>query len=71
MAEADFFHCENIPDAVVESPKFKRLVKVCRLVGEDFVVQNRMKIGGELLDINLNNGDIRPGRCGGPEGHEM
>jgi hypothetical protein len=34
MAIADFFHCENIPDAVVESPRFKRLVKVCRLVGE-------------------------------------
>ena len=26
MAIADFFHCENIPDAVVESPRFKRLV---------------------------------------------
>ncbi len=22
-------------------------------------------------NINLNNGDVRPGRCGGPEGHEM
>ncbi len=21
--------------------------------------------------INLNNGDVRPSRCGGPEGHEM
>ncbi len=31
MAIADF-HCENIPDAVVELPRFKRLVKVlpCR-----------------------------------------
>ena len=37
MAIADFFHCENIPDAAVESPRFKRLVKVCRLVGDDFV----------------------------------
>jgi hypothetical protein len=55
MAIADFFHCENIPDAVLESPRLKRLVKVCRLVGEDFVVPNRMKIGGELLDINYEN----------------
>jgi hypothetical protein len=31
MTIADFFHCENIPDAVVESPRFKRLVKVCVL----------------------------------------
>ncbi len=47
MAIADFFHCENIPDAVVESPRFKRLVKVCRLVGEDFVVPNCKRVGGE------------------------
>ena len=26
MAIADFFHCENIPDAVVESSRFKRLI---------------------------------------------
>ena len=52
MVIADFFHCENISDAVVESPRFKRLVKVCRLVGDDFVVPNRKKVGGELLDIN-------------------
>jgi hypothetical protein len=43
MAIADFFHCENIPDAVVELPRFKRLVKVCRLIGEDFVVPNYKK----------------------------
>jgi hypothetical protein len=28
-------------------------------------------ICGIFIFINLNNGDIRPGRCGGPEGHEM
>ncbi len=54
MAIADFFHCENIP-AVVESPRFKRLVKVCRLVGDDFVVPNCKKVGGELLDIKYEN----------------
>ena len=32
MAIADFFHCENIPNAVVESPRFKRLISVCRLL---------------------------------------
>ena len=31
MAIADFFHSQNIPDAVVESPEFKRLVRQCRL----------------------------------------
>ena len=52
MAIADFFHSENIPDAVVDSPRFARLVRVCRLVGDDFVIPNRKKIGGELLDLN-------------------
>ena len=55
MAIADFFHCENIPDAVAESSRFKRLVKVCRHVGDDFIVPNRKKNGGELLDINYEN----------------
>jgi hypothetical protein len=56
MAIADFFHSENIPDAVVvELPRFKRLVKVCCLVGEDLVVPNCKKVGGELLDVNYEN----------------
>ena len=55
MAIADFFHCDKIPDAVVELPRFKRIVKVCRLVGDDVVVPNCKKVGGELLDINYEN----------------
>jgi len=55
MATADFFHCENIPDAVAESSRFKRLVTVCRHVGDDFVIPNCKKNGGELLDINYDN----------------
>jgi hypothetical protein len=38
MAIADFFHCENIPDAAVELPRFIWLIRMCHLVGEDFVV---------------------------------
>jgi hypothetical protein len=53
MAMADFFHCENIPDAVVESPRFKRLISVCRLLGDKFVPPNSHKIGGPLLDLNF------------------
>ena len=30
-------------------------MKVCCLVGEDFVVPNCKKVGGELLDINYEN----------------
>jgi hypothetical protein len=55
MAFANFFHCENIPDTVVESPRFLRLVRVCRLVGVDFIVPNRKQIGGDLLDLNYVN----------------
>jgi len=55
MAIADFFHCENIPDIVVESPRFKRLISVCRLVGDKFVPPNAHKLGGKLLDLNFTN----------------
>ncbi len=55
MDIADFFHCDHIPDAVVELPRFKRCVKVCCLVREDFVVPNRQKVGGELLDVIYEN----------------
>jgi hypothetical protein len=55
MAIADFFHCKNIPDSVVELPRFIRLLRVCRLVGEDFVVPNQKQIGGDLLDLNYAN----------------
>ncbi len=55
MAIADFFHAQNIPDAVVESPEFKRLVRQCRLVDSTFVTPSKKKIGGELLDINFAN----------------
>jgi len=34
MAIADFFHCENIPDEVVESSRIKRLISVCLLLGD-------------------------------------
>jgi hypothetical protein len=52
MAIANFFHCKNIPDSVVELPRFIRLVCMCCLVGEDFVVPHQKQVGGELLDLN-------------------
>jgi hypothetical protein len=55
MAIVDFFYCKNIPDAVVELPRFLWLVCVCRLVGDDFAVSNQKRIGGELLDLNYTN----------------
>ena len=55
MTIADFFHCKNIPDAVVELPRFLWLVCVCHLVREDFAVPNQKRSGGELLDLNYTN----------------
>jgi hypothetical protein len=51
----NFFDCENIPDAVVELPRFIRLVRASCLVKEDFVVSHQKQIGGELLDLNYAN----------------
>ena len=53
FALADFFHCENIPDQVVESDTLARVIKKARLVGSDFKMPSRSKIGGELLDLNF------------------
>ncbi len=49
MAIADFFHCENIADRVVESPRFKYMLKQARLVGGEFRPPTRKKIGGEKI----------------------
>jgi hypothetical protein len=53
FAVVDFFHSENIPDRVVESSWFQHLLKVAHLVGDDFVCPNQRKVGGELLNRNL------------------
>ncbi len=49
MAIADFFHCKNIPDCVVELVRFKQLLEKARYVGSDFKVPSRKKIGGKLF----------------------
>ena len=47
MAMADFFHCENIADRVVESTRFKYMLKQARLAGSEFRPPTRKKIGGK------------------------
>ncbi len=47
MAIADFFHCENIADRVVESARFKYILKQARLVGGEFRPPTRKKIRGK------------------------
>jgi hypothetical protein len=53
MAVSDFFHCENIPDMVVESPRFKWMVSVLSKVGSNFEIPKQRQIGGPLLDLNF------------------
>ena len=55
LAIADFFHSENIPDSVVESKRFAIVLKKARLVGDDFKIPHRHKLGGELLDVNYKS----------------
>ena len=54
MAIADLFHCENIPNAVVESPRFKQQISVCcLLLGDKFVPPYANKLGSTLFDLNF------------------
>lgn len=55
MAIANFWHCDNIPDAAVESPRFKYLLKCARLVSKEYKPPHRKRIAGELLDLNYAN----------------
>ncbi len=45
MAIAD---CENIPDNVAKSYQFKKMLQQARLVGKDFKILDRRKIGGNF-----------------------
>ncbi|KAL3769143.1 hypothetical protein ACHAWU_001211 [Discostella pseudostelligera] len=55
MAIADLFHCENIPDSVVNSKRFRLVIQLARTVGKGFTYPNRQAIGKDLLDLNYKN----------------
>ena len=48
MAIADLWHCQNFSDRVVESTRFELVIKYARLVGSDFQIPHRRKIGGHF-----------------------
>ena len=54
IAIADFFHCDNISDVAVESPRFLKVLKFARMTTNSFKVPNRRKIAGPLLQRNYN-----------------
>ena len=53
MAIADFFHCDGVSFNLAGSQRFARVIHCARLVGDDFKIPHRHKIGGPLLDINF------------------
>ena len=55
MAIADLILSDNLPDRVVESPRFQLVLQHARFVDSTFKIPSRKKIGGELLDINYKS----------------
>ncbi len=53
MAIADFFHCEKILYNVVKSSQFKKMLQQAQLVGKDFKIPDRRKIGGKYFFLFL------------------
>ncbi len=49
MAIQDFFHCENIPDNVIKLNWIKKMLQQARLIGKDFKIPDRRKIGGKYF----------------------
>ncbi len=50
---ADFSHCKNIPDRVVESVCFKQLLEMARYVGNDFKIPSWKKIEGKFFSSDI------------------
>ena len=55
MAIADLIHCEGLAFAISESPRMMAVIRVARLVGNDFTPPSRRQVSGKLLTANYNN----------------
>ncbi len=49
MVVMAFFHCENIPDNVIKLNWIKKMLQQVRLIGKDFNIPDRRKIGGKYF----------------------
>ena len=49
-AIVDLCHAENIPDRIVGTPRFKKVIDYARLVGRDYKLPSRQDVGGCFLD---------------------
>lgn len=50
---ADFFCGDNIPFSIVESPRFKALIKAAKTAPLSYELPSRRTMGGELLDQSV------------------
>ena len=55
IAIADLILSNNLPDRVVELPRFQLVLQHEHFVDSPFKIPSRKKIGGELLDINYKS----------------
>jgi hypothetical protein len=55
MAIADLCHSDNLPDTIVDSLRFRCVLRLSRLVGNDYVPPQRHRIRGDLLDLNFES----------------
>jgi hypothetical protein len=53
-AVADMIHSVGLPFSLSEDPKFRRVIKLARNVGSNFITPSRQRIGDELLKLNYN-----------------
>ena len=51
-AIVDLCHAENIPDRIVGTTRFKKVIDYARLVGPDYMLPSRKDVGGCFLDEN-------------------
>mgnify|MGYP000994961010 CR=1 FL=1 len=50
IAIADFLHSNGLPSSLAEDDKFTKLISLSRLLPKKYVLPNRKKVGGKLLD---------------------
>ena len=53
-AIADMIHSVGLPFSLSTDPKFRRVIKMARNVGSNYVTPTRQRIGSELLELNYN-----------------
>ena len=55
MAVVDFIHCDGLAFSIVESPRLMTLIKIARLVGNDFEPPSRRQVSDKLHANNYKS----------------